>query len=867
MTAAADTAFADEGVAEAVPAPEAKRLIYVYTVPGRSNQPWERTVGQTHTSGAGLLKVGETTKPTARARIRQQLNTAYPGLKGVDILLEEPAQRADGTWFRDFDVHRALVAAGVAKDQEWFECTLNEVRAALVAVRNGTAYESTRTHDFPMRPEQEDAVAMTAGYLSAHACESRPPKFLWNAKMRFGKTFTTYQLAREMGWSRVLVLTYKPAVQAAWRDDLLSHVDFEGWHFVDRNTPVKQATALAEGEDPLVWFASFQDITGKDTDGRVKKHNKAVHLIEWDCIVLDEYHFGAWRDSARDLYDPSDKALAESEEPEDWVTEEDLGLTSAHYLYLSGTPFRAITNGEFNEDQIFNWTYIDEQASKASWNSMVGQNPYIDLPGMQMYAYEMGAKAEEWADDREFNGFNLSEYFRASKVDLDSKSRKVEPGTYVFKDPTRVSEFLEMLRGKLTDQMKMQLLGGSKKAPFPYESAAFAEAVRHSVWYMADVGSCFAMRDMLAAHPFFSGYVIRVSAGNKAGLGAAAKPPVVAAIKKARAENKSGSITLSCGKLMTGVTVREWGAILMLRSLKSPECYFQSAFRVQSPWSYRKPDGTIDVQKPTVYVFEFDPNRALGLVAEYGMKLATTGDVTPQQAIGDLINYLPIFQFSGGQMRQLDAADVLNIATTGVGASALAARWNSPLLVEVNEHTLSALLDQPELLEALEQIEDFRNLLNMAQQVITSSKKLKKAEREKGKGNLDSEEKKEKKESNSVKKQIREKLQKFLAKIPVFMYVTDFREEALKDVIESLDTALFTRVTGLTVQDFRLLNKIGVFNASQMDAAIWQFRSFENASLHYADSEGVSELHGKIGLWDTTVDADELAGLHEKAVS
>ncbi|MFC7491095.1 MULTISPECIES: hypothetical protein [unclassified Knoellia] len=257
-------------------------------------------------------------------------------------------------------------------------------------------------------------------------------------------------------------------------------------------------------------------------------------------------------------------------------------------------------------------------------------------------------------------------------------------------------------------------------------------------------------------------------------------------------------------------------------------------------------------------VFEFDPNRALGLVAEYGLKLGTTGETTPQQAIGELINYLPIFQFSGGAMLQLDAADVLNIATTGVGASALARRWNDPLLVEVNEHTLSALLDQPDLLEALEQIEDFRNLANMAQQVVTSTKKLKKAEREKGKKSLDDDEKREKKESNSVKKQIREKLQKFLAKIPVFMYVTDFREEALKDIIESLDSDLFTRVTGLTVEDFRLLNKIGVFNASQMDAAIWQFRSFENASLHYADVDGVGDIHGKVGLWDTTVDADDM---------
>lgn len=855
----------DSAEVETVASPTSPKRIYVYRIANENDVAWERHVGSRMVSGSGLLKVGETTKPTAKERILQQLGTAYPGLVGVEILLDQPAKRADGSWFGDRDVHRVLKAQGIKairgpkKDSEKFEVTLGEVKAAIVAVRNGTAFESTRTLDFPMRPEQEDAVALTAGYFAAHADDKHTPKFLWNAKMRFGKTFTAYQVAREMGWKRILVLTYKPAVQTAWKDDLLSHVDFEGWHFVDKDTPVAQATALANDEQtPLVWFASFQDLGGKDAEGAIKERNETIHLTDWDCIVLDEYHFGAWREGARELYDPADKVLAEEEEPEDWVTaEDDLGLNTRHVLYLSGTPFRAITGGEFTEDQIFNWTYVDEQREKARWEG--DSNPYIDLPQMRMYAYEMGAGATEWAEDGEFNGFSLSEYFKARKADPDSKSRKVEVGTYVFDDPTRVSEFLEMLRGKLTEQMKTQVLGGSgKKAPFPYESPDFTDAIKHSVWYLADVAACFAMRDLLLAHPFFKGFEVVVAAGAGAGMGAEAKPPVEQAIDRASKQHKSGSITLSCGKLMTGVTIREWGAILMLRSLKSPESYFQAAFRIQSPWSYREPDGSVIVLKEPVLVFEFDPNRALSLVAEYGLKLATTGDTTPQQAIGELINYLPIFQFSGGAMLQLDAADVLNIATTGVGASALARRWNDPLLVEVNEHTLSALLDQPELLEALEQIEDFRNLANMAEQVVTSTKKLKKVEREKGKKNLDDDEKKEKKESNSIKKQIREKLQKFLAKIPVFMYVTDFREEALKDIIESLDSDLFTRVTGLTVEDFQLLNKIGVFNASQMDAAIWQFRSFENASLHYADVDGVGGLHGRIGLWDTTVDADEM---------
>lgn len=532
-----------------------------------------------------------------------------------------------------------------------------------------------------------------------------------------------------------------------------------------------------------------------------------------------------------------------------WVTEEDLGLTADGYLYLSGTPFRAITNGEFTEDATFDWTYVDEQAAKDDWEDADGPNPYRELPGMEMYAYELGSDAVTYAEDGEFSGFSLSEYFKAKKVDKSSRATSL--GAYVFEDEARVSEFLEMLRGKLSGQMKMQIVAG-QKAPFPYENTVFTDAIKHSVWYMPDVASCFAMRDMLNRHPYFSGFEIVVAAGSKAGQGADAKPPVEAAIGKATKENQSGSVTLSCGKLMTGVTVREWGAILMLRSLKSPESYFQAAFRVQSPWAYRDSEGELDVRKPTCYVFEFDPNRAMSLLAEYGIRLAAESDETPSSAIGKLLNYLPIFGFSGGSMLPLDASAVLDWATAGTGATALAQRWNSPLLVDINERTLSAVLEHPGLLETLEQIEDFRALVNNAEHVVTSTKMLKKAKREQG-SKLDPEQKREQSETAKRRKEIREKLQKFLARIPVFMYATDFREEALKHVIESLDPALFERVTGLTIEDFKLLSDLGVFHARNMDAAIYQFRQFERASLRYAETEAADDEQGVVGLWERTV--------------
>ena len=226
-----------------------------------------------------------------------------------------------------------------------------------------------------------------------------------------------------------------------------------------------------------------------------------------------------------------------------------------------------------------------------------------------------------------------------------------------------------------------------------------------------------------------------------------------------------------------------------------------------------------------------------------------------RQAIGKLLNYLPIFGFAGGSMLELDATDVLDWATAGIGATALAQQWNSPLLVDVNERTLSAVLEHPELLETLAQIEDFRALVDNAEQVVTSTKLLKKAKREQG-GELDPDQRREQSETAERRKEIREKLQKFLARIPVFMYATDFREEALKHVIESLDPALFERVTGLTIDDFKLLSELGLFNARNMDAAIFQFRQFERASLNYAEAEAVEQGHGAVGLWERRIDGD-----------
>ena len=233
-----------------------------------------------------LLKVGYTSR-TSQIRIEEQLKTAR---LQYTIVLEESAIRNDGSAFSDTDVHRYLKKKGLLNpDGEWFNCKVNDVKAALLAIKSGLKNEDNRTLDFVMRPEQKEAVKKTISYFTSFRNENpnSTPHFLWNAKMRFGKTFASYQLAKGMGWNKVLVLTFKPAVQSAWEEDLQTHIDFEGWQFISRDGLTFEAI---DKQKPFVCFGSFQDYLGKNDVGGIKARNEWVHTTNWDCVIFDEYH-------------------------------------------------------------------------------------------------------------------------------------------------------------------------------------------------------------------------------------------------------------------------------------------------------------------------------------------------------------------------------------------------------------------------------------------------------------------------------------------------------------------------------------------------------------------------------------------------
>ncbi len=819
--------------------------IYAYTEPQYKNITWNG-----RRQGKGLIKVGYTTKSTYE-RVTEQFGTNKPVDNPFEILIDCVAIRNDGTYFTDFDVHKILEKLGCYrfKNTEWFECTTEEVEQAIFAVKNHKTEISKRIADFKMRPEQALAVKLTSEYFRKYPYEKdeKTPHFLWNAKMRFGKTFTAYQLAKEMNWKKVLVLTFKPAVQNSWEEDLKSHVDFKDWQFISRTgTQYNEINR----HKPFVWFASFQDVLQKTEAGGIKPRNEVIHMINWDCIILDEYHFGAWRESAKDLYDAEDKKeqLKQDGDGIDYYDENQMPLTTDAYLYLSGTPFRALNNGEFLEDQIFNWTYTDEQRQKANWDDKDGLNPYLELPKMVLMTYKIPDEIKQIALSGEFDEFSLNEFFSAAD---DGKHAK-------FKYEQEVINWLNLIRGQYKPGAIDELKTG-KKPPMPYSDIRLLNALNHTFWFLPSVASCKAMGELLRNHPFYKEYEIIVCAGNEAGMGVEALKPVRDAIKNGF---NTKTITLSCGKLTTGVTVPEWGGIFMLRDTSSPETYFQSAFRVQSPWTVKNPDGLNPnekaIIKDTCYIFDFAPDRALKQIADYSARLNVKTEETPEQKVSEFISFLPVLCYDGSHMDIINANELLDLVISGTASSMLARRWESALLVNVDNFTLSKLLDDEKAMDALSRIEGFRNLNKELSTLVNKSEALKKAKQEK-QGNLTKDEKKElteqEKEIKSKRKEIQEKLLKFATRIPVFMYLTDNREQTLKDVITELEPELFQSVTGLTIPDFELLVSIGIFNEQLMNSAVFAFKRYEDSSLSYTGITKHKEL--VIGGWNTKSTKEE----------
>ncbi|MEG2342423.1 MAG: GIY-YIG nuclease family protein [Bacilli bacterium] len=817
--------------------PESTPIIYAYS----------------DTRFPNCLKVGYTARDIS-IRMKEHYPTITPK-QSYEVKVIESAMYPDGGTFTDYDVHRVLKQKHIeCVGGEWYKCGVNDVKAAIVDVMTRKIHKENRTLTFKMRPEQERAVSVTKQYFENEILENKnPPKFLWNAKMRFGKTFASYQLAKAMNMKKILILTFKPAVEMAWEEDLNLHVDFEGWQFLHKKSPY-----LPEELDPnkpIVCFGSFQDFLGTNELGGIKAKNEWVHTTHWDLVIFDEYHFGAWRENAKKLFEQDDDDENEfdiekysNEEAPNAYNESFLPITTNFYLFLSGTPFRALNSGEFTEDQIFNWTYGDEQKAKEEWTGKPEMNPYLSLPKMVLLTYQMPQEISRIARNGEYNEFDLNVFFKAETL-----NDNLADSQFIYK--SFVQKWLDLIRGqyRVVDDLK---LGIYKKPVMPYSDVRMISLLNHTLWFLPTVASCFAMKNLINEknNIFYQEYTINVCAGKDAGIGIDAIGPVMQSMKEPL---KSKTITLTCGKLTTGVTIKPWTGIFMLRNISTPETYFQSAFRVQSPWLIENEFGVKENLKKECYVFDFALDRALKQISDYSCGL-DVNESNPEKKVQEFINFLPVLAYDGSTMKEINATDILDITTAGTSATLLARKWQSALLVNVNNEILEKLMHNEQAMKALMNIEGFRSVNQDIETIINKSNLVKNAKSKME--NVDKHTKKviseAEKEYKSKRAKIQEKLIKFATRIPIFMYLTDCRENSLKDVITQIETKLFKSVTGLNIDDFKLLVSIGVFNDSVMNEAVYKFKRYEDSSLSYTGKD----MHlndSKVGLFSTVISKED----------
>ncbi len=600
-------------------------MIYAYTTPEIKRHD-------------GWVKIGYTENGVDN-RIKQQTGTA-------DVIpkLEWRGQAVfdDGTGdvFHDTDFHGYLQKLNVEREpgKEWFHITPKEAKRLFDEFRSnrGVVSEGFPATPYKLRAEQEDAVAQTVAYYNAHSNS----EFLWNAKPRFGKTLAVYDFVKRIKAERVLIVTNRPAIANSWYSDFEKFLGTDsGYCFVSETDSLRGKALvrtrnqyLDELEDDedlnLIEFLSLQDLKGSIHFGGDYDKLKHVKEQSWDVLVIDEAHEGVDTFKTDVAFD---------------------NITRTFTLHLSGTPFKALKNERFEQDAIYNWTYKDEQTARRNWNPEDGTNPYETLPQLNMFTYQMSEIVrDEIEQGVELDGetveyaFDLNEFFR------------VENGRFVYNDS--VNRFLDAL----TTQEK-----------FPFSTPKLRDELKHTFWYLNRVDSAKALAKKLKDHPVFGDYEIVLAAGDGQ-LDDEDELEIKKSydrVVKAIAENDK-TITLSVGQLTTGVTIKEWTAVLMLNNLGSPSLYMQAAFRAQNPCLFssgkNKQSGKVEYyRKENAYVFDFDPARTLNIFETFANDLSSNPSNDAQirkENVRELLNFFPVIgEDENGEMVELDAEKTMSI--------------------------------------------------------------------------------------------------------------------------------------------------------------------------------------------------------------
>lgn len=636
--------------------------IYSYTLLENDYKDWE--------------KIGYTERKNVEDRIAEQVKTAAFDLSNkYKVWWHEPARYLSNNpekikFFTDHDFHKYLERNGIQRRdgnlREWFYFDENSSKASHDYFNEFTKEDyfshSGEKLTYTLRKEQEEAVRKTLEYIKNHQIEGfttsdDESKFLWNAKPRFGKTLTTYDFALKLKAKNILIVTNRPAIAASWYDDFNKFID--GYDFISPVDSLKNEKVLTYEEytdkcketktcRPQFTFLSLQDLKGSKHFGGKFDKLKHISEINWDLLVIDESHEAIETDK-------TDEAFS--------------NIKRRFTLYLSGTPFKALASGRFSDEQIYNYTYYDEQKAKAE-EIEKGEyfGPHTNLPDLKIFVYQMSNAISEKMEEG---------------IKIDGKEEK-----YNF----NLNDFFATHNGRFIDEASVKnfLHNLTHNEKYPFSSDKLRNELKHTFWLVGNrVESVRALKRLLNEDPFFKDYKVIEAIGKKDDDdNEKLKEKSLNCVKKA-IKKYDKTITLSVKQLTTGVTVKEWTAVLMLSDIQSESVYVQTMFRAQNPHHYVK-DGEL-FRKESAYVFDFSPDRILRIYDDFANSLVSKpakGSATGEERknnIQTLLNYAPVIaEDFDGKMTEIDAEKVIMMPKVFLGRKVVESRFLSNDLFNIN---------------------------------------------------------------------------------------------------------------------------------------------------------------------------------------
>ena len=587
--------------------------------------------------------------------------------------------------FKDYDVHKQILQenAGLTeKDQEWFTNIPSDELIELFAKVRSRGH---KREIYTPRKEQQACIDALKGYFDKHPTGGR---FLLNCKMRFGKSYTTYKFCEEAGIKKILILTFVPAVEASWQDDL-AHIKTEYLYLTDKDLR-NPFFDLFNVDKPYVMFLSLQNFLGKDRNSAdTKEKIKKLAEEHFDLVILDEYHFGAWNQRTQEkLEDMEGEYEKELKKTKDVIQK--FGISTDRVICLSGTPFKALARGEFGNDNTYTYSYFDEQRNKYPNEDFEHPDPkYVQFPDMKIFGYNMSAlfgnlTAQVFSEDKILakRYFSLNKFFDTRK-DNDYN----EPAIFIYEE--EIKKWLEIIKGRST-------FGGK----FPYSRQEMLTNNKHTLWLMPTVNACAAMAKLLEEDEYFKKYEIINLSQPGVGSGVDAYDYLLENIAKADNTNKLGSIALTVNKLTIGVTVKDWFSVFVLKDLASPEQYFQSIFRIQTPLVI---DG--EIKKKVGYVYDFNIDRAAALLLKYAED-SSEESVTKLQIAKMIVKYLPIFM-NGDMDHPIEYEVFYELAKIGDQSQISLSKKITNLSATthaLDEDTMAAMLNDPDVSALLKKV-------------------------------------------------------------------------------------------------------------------------------------------------------------------